>query len=55
LLNVFEDSDATPTTQAERAADELEQAMKNPAAKSALDGMGCQPIRARRAGTLCDK
>jgi photosystem II stability/assembly factor-like uncharacterized protein len=37
LLNVLQSSDATPTTQAEQAVEELEKAMKNPAAKAALD------------------
>jgi photosystem II stability/assembly factor-like uncharacterized protein len=37
LLNVLQDSDATPTTQAEQAVEDVEKAMKNPAAKAALD------------------
>jgi photosystem II stability/assembly factor-like uncharacterized protein len=37
LLNVLQDSDAPPTTQAEQAVEELEKAMKSPAVKAALD------------------
>ncbi len=37
LLNIVEDSDAAPTTQAEAAVDDLEKALKSPAGRAAIE------------------